>query len=93
MGLTIHTGFVEMKYSVEFKPKAIKDMNNIPKTDRLRILQRIEALENNLQGDVKRLNRFTNEFRMRCGDWRVLFEIEESEIVIYRIRHRREVYR
>jgi mRNA interferase RelE/StbE len=30
---------------------------------------------------------------LRVGDYRVLFEIEKETIVIYRIRHRREVYR
>ncbi|WP_425387547.1 type II toxin-antitoxin system RelE family toxin [Desulfatirhabdium butyrativorans] len=27
------------------------------------------------------------------GDYRVLFEIENERIIVYRIRHRREVYR
>ena len=33
------------------------------------------------------------EYRLRVGDYTVLFEVEKETIVIYRIRHRREVYR
>jgi mRNA interferase RelE/StbE len=47
----------------------------------------------NLARDVKRLTNFTPEYRLRIGDYRVLFEIEEETIIIYRIRHRREAYR
>lgn len=36
---------------------------------------------------------FTPEYRLRVGDWRVLFEVERDKIVIYRILHRREAYR
>jgi len=50
-------------------------------------------MSNDLKGDVKRLTNFTPEYRFRVGDYRVLFEVEKETIVIYRIRHRREVYR
>jgi len=46
-----------------------------------------------IKGDVKQLTNFTPEYRLRIGDYRVLFEIEEETIIIYRIRHRREAYR
>jgi mRNA interferase RelE/StbE len=46
-----------------------------------------------LKGDVKRLTDFTPEYRLRVGDYRILFEIEETTIIIYRIRHRRDAYR
>ncbi len=48
---------------------------------------------NDLKGDVKRLTNFTPEYRLRVGGYRVLFEVEEKTIIIYRIRHRREAYR
>jgi len=44
-------------------------------------------------GDVKRLTNFTPEYRLRVGDYRVLFEIEDGTIIVYRVRHRREAYR
>jgi mRNA interferase RelE/StbE len=45
-------------------------------------------------GDVKRLTASTPEYRLRVGDYRVLFEIERTNrVVVYRVRHRRESYR
>lgn len=79
-----------MNYSAELKPRAVKDLKSIPIADRERIVKRIEMLEDNLSGNVKKLTNFTPEYRMRFGNWRVLFEIEDSTIVIYRVLHRKE---
>ncbi len=82
-----------MKYDVQFKPAAVKDIKGFPARTRVRILNRIEAMGDDLKGDVKRLTGFTREYRLRVGEYRVLFEIEGQSIVIYRIRHRRDAYR
>ena len=50
-------------------------------------------LRDDLAGDVRLLTNFSPEYRLRVGDYRVLFELEGSKIVVYRVRHRREVYR
>jgi len=81
-----------MKYTSELKPKAIKDLKSIPVKERERIVGRIERMEDNLQGDVKKLTNHTPEYRMRSGNYRVLFEIEEEKIVVYRVLHRKEAY-
>jgi len=81
-----------MKYTSELKPKAIKDLKSIPLKERERIVGRIERMEDDLQGDVKKLTNHTPEYRMRSGNYRVLFEIEEEKIVVYRILHRKEAY-
>jgi mRNA interferase RelE/StbE len=82
-----------MKYEVRFKPRSIKDLRKIHPAEQSRILQKIEQMVDRLTGDVKQLTNFTPEYRLRVGDYRVLFEIEGETIVVYRIRHRREVYR
>ncbi len=81
-----------MKYQVELKPRATKDLKGIPKEDGKRIVQKLKLLEDNLQGDVKRLTNYTPEYRMRVGDWRILFEVEVEKIIVYRVRHRKEAY-
>jgi mRNA interferase RelE/StbE len=53
---------------------------------------RIERMEEDLQGDVKKLTNHTPEYRMRSGNYRVLFEIEGERIVVYRVLHRKEAY-
>ena len=79
-------------YSVELKKSAVKDLKKIPRADAVRIAQKLKKLENNLTGDVKQLTNFTPEYRLRVGNWRVLFEIQENTIIVYRIKHRRHAY-
>ncbi len=82
-----------MIYDVQFKPKAVEDMSGLPSRTRARVLARIEEMSNDLKGDVKRLTDFTPEYRLRVGDYRVLFDVEGKMIIIYRIRHRGTAYR
>ena len=83
-----------MRYEVELKPRARKDLRRISKADAARVVDALEELEDGLTGDVKRLTAFAPEYRLRVGDYRVLFEIEQSNhVVVYRVRHRRESYR
>ena len=82
-----------MRYDVQFKPRAVRDIERLPSRIQAQVLARIEEMSKDLKGDVKRLTNFTAEYRLRVGDYRVLFEVEEKAIVIYRILHRREAYR
>ena len=82
-----------MEYAIEFKPRAVKDLRDLDKDLAGRILDRVEGLRENLAGDVKRLTATTPEYRLRVGDYRVLFEVDGDRILIYRIVHRRESYR
>ena len=82
-----------MRYDVQFKPRAVRDIERLPSRIQAQVLARIEEMSDDLKGDVKRLTNFTPGYRLRVGDYRVLFEVEEKTIVIYRIRHRREAYR
>gem|GEM_PF-88269 len=82
----------QVNYQVQFKPRAIKDLQSLPREIQNRILTKIERLNNNLTGDVKRLTNFTPKFRLRVGDYRVLFELEGNTVVIYRIKHRKNAY-
>ena len=80
-----------MKYNIQFKPRAVKDIERL--SSRIQIIKGIEAMSDDLEGDVKRLTNLTPEYRLRVGDCRVLFEVENKNIVVYRVRHRREAYR
>ncbi|MFP4432130.1 MAG: type II toxin-antitoxin system RelE family toxin [Spirochaetaceae bacterium] len=83
-----------MEYAVELKPKAIKDLRGIDKTKATRIADALERLQTDLHGDVKKLTSHTPEYRLRVGDYRVLFEVAgPNRVVVYRIIHRREAYR
>jgi mRNA interferase RelE/StbE len=82
-----------MRYDIGFKPRAVKDLTSLPKPVQRRIIGKVERLRDGLAGEVKRLTDFTPEFRLRVGDYRVLFEVEADRVVIYRILHRKDAYR
>lgn len=77
---------------IEFKPSAIKDLKLLNSKDAVKIIAKIEDMESGLKGDIKKLTNFTPEYRLRVGNYRVLFEIDNEVITIYAIKHRREAY-
>lgn len=81
-----------MRYRVEFRPRALKDLQQLNRGDQQRILAKTELLTMNLQGDVKRLKNFSPSYRLRVGDYRVLFEIDADLVIVYRIKHHRQAY-
>jgi mRNA interferase RelE/StbE len=82
-----------MKYIIELRPKASKDLRSIDPSISTRILKAIRALENDLAGDIKKLKDFDPAYRLRVGEYRVLFDVVSNHIEVYRIRHRSEVYK
>ena len=81
-----------MKYKVELKPKAVKDLKGLPQADQRHMVQKLEVLATDLQGDVKKMTNFSPEYRLRVGTWRALFEVEGNKIIVYRILHRSKAY-
>ena len=81
-----------MRYEIEFKPRALRDLKDLPRTDAARILERVERMRDDLTGDVKRLTQYTYEYRLRAGDYRVPFGVSGNRAVIWRILHRQEAY-
>ena len=77
---------------VELKPQAIKDLRGLKKQDAYRIAAKLQELENGLTGNIKQLTNFTPEYRLRVGDYRVMFEVEDDTVVVYRVMHRKHVY-
>ena len=57
-----------------------------------RVTGKIARLSNDLAGDVKRLTKLSPSYRLRVGDWRVLFEIEGDMIVVHDVKHRSKAY-
>lgn len=80
---------------IEIRKSAIKDLKHISEPFKTKIHEKILELKKfpNLQ-NIKKLTNFEPAYRLRIGDYRVLFdlEIEEDTIVIGRILHRKESY-
>jgi mRNA interferase RelE/StbE len=50
-------------------------------------------LQKDFSGDVKKLKGSKNEYRLRVGDLRVLFEIEGKRLVVYAVGNRKDIYK
>ncbi|KOR33523.1 plasmid stabilization protein [Achromatium sp. WMS3] len=79
-------------YLIELMPKAIKDLKNLQKIEAKKVVEKIKLLKNGLIGDIKKLTNYTPEYRLRVGNYRVLFEIENQKIIVYHIKHRKDAY-
>ncbi|MBK1701385.1 plasmid stabilization protein [Thiococcus pfennigii] len=66
-------------------------MRGLQKQDASRIAARLPELENGLTGDIKRLTNSTPEYRLRVGDYRVLFEVEDDAVVVCPVMRRKHV--
>ncbi|HEV2381401.1 MAG TPA: type II toxin-antitoxin system RelE/ParE family toxin [Terriglobia bacterium] len=82
-------------YSVELKPPARKELEALPDSMLARVVKKIESL-----GDAprptgcKKLKGYKDQWRVRVGDWRVVYVIDDpaKRISVTRIAHRRDVY-
>jgi mRNA interferase RelE/StbE len=81
-----------MHYSIEIARRARKDLKKLDAKTADRILVKIAEMESDLSGDVKRLTDFEPEYRLRVGDFRVLFDVERDQIIVRRVKNRREAY-
>jgi len=84
------------RYSVLLSPSAERDLGALDKPGQRRVVARIEALaENPRPAGVTKLRGVANAWRIRVGDYRVLYTIEDGRLVVLvvKIGHRREVYR
>jgi mRNA interferase RelE/StbE len=83
-------------YQVLLRPAAQRDLKKLPDKVFGRILTDLEHLSENARPrGVKKLKGRENEWRIRSGDYRILYEIDDTNNIvrIFRIVHRREAYR
>ena len=83
------------KYKVLFKSSAANELKKIDKHNLKKILNKIELLSQNpIPSGVKKL-KGEPYFRIRIGHYRVIYEINytNNEVIIYRIRHRKDAYK
>jgi mRNA interferase RelE/StbE len=83
-------------YAIVFRTSALKELDRLPEQVASRAARAIEALSATPRppGSVK-LAGSSNEYRIRVGDYRVVYVVEDGrrQVQIGRIRHRKDVYR
>jgi mRNA interferase RelE/StbE len=80
------------RYEIVYGNTAIAQLDALPEKERAQVLRKIGRLQHGLHGDIKRLHGAESAFRLRMGDYRVLFDVEGRGIIVRKIGHRREVY-
>lgn len=80
------------RYRIEYGHTALRELDNLPEKPRAQILRKIERLQHGLHGDIKRLREAETAYRLRMGDYRVLFDVEGDVIVIRRVGDRQSIY-
>jgi mRNA interferase RelE/StbE len=81
-----------VRYRLLISEQAIAQLRALPKDVRRNIGFRLEAMCDDLQGDVKKLKAHTNHYRLRIGTQRVLFTLESDAIAVYTVKDRKNAY-
>ena len=84
-----------VKYALEIKHSAQKELDALGDAVFSRIDRKILALADNPRpAGCKKLKGYKDQWRLRVGDWRVLYIIDDTAklVSVTRIAHRREVY-
>jgi mRNA interferase RelE/StbE len=80
--------------NIEWNEDAIKDLAKLDKPVAQRILKKIDWLSDNFKKVTPEplIGQFKGTFKLRIGDWRVVYTIESHTLVIQFIGHRRDIY-
>jgi mRNA-degrading endonuclease RelE of RelBE toxin-antitoxin system len=81
-----------MDYQIEFLPTALDRLRALPKDARRLIGRKLDRAQHDLTGDIKKLKGFKNKYRLRAGGYRVLFELEGANLVVYDVGDRKDIY-
>jgi mRNA interferase RelE/StbE len=82
-------------YAVEVNRPARKELEALPDNVLLRVVSKLESLGHTpRRAGCKKLKGYKDHWRVRVGDWRVLYIIDDTAklVSVTWIAHRREVY-
>ena len=83
-------------YRIEFTPRAARDFRVLPKATQRRLASHIDMLAQKPRpAGVKKLKGSDDLYRLRVGDYRILYQIKDTIllVLIIRVAHRKEAYR
>jgi mRNA interferase RelE/StbE len=79
-------------FKIIYSEPAKEELDALPAKFAAQIVKKIRRLENGLQGDIKQLRGHDITYRLRMGDFRILFDVTKDAIVVQRIKNRKEAY-
>ena len=82
-------------YTITFRSSAVKELRKLSEHNRKSITDAIDVLAEVPRPNGVKKMAGVNAWRIRVGDYRVVYSIEDRQLVVevIRIRHRRDVYR
>ncbi|MGO9244006.1 MAG: type II toxin-antitoxin system RelE family toxin [Verrucomicrobiia bacterium] len=80
------------RYVVRYTELALENLGELPKREASQLIRKITRLEGGLHGNIKRLQGGDIGYRLRMGDYRVLFDVKDAIILVQKIGHRKDVY-
>ncbi|PZD74032.1 mRNA interferase RelE [Acaryochloris thomasi RCC1774] len=84
-----------MSYRINIEKTAVKKLKKLPQLEQKRIGKKLRELEQNPRPrDCKKLKGETNLYRIRSGNYRVIYSIQDAELIVLVIRvgHRSSIY-
>jgi len=84
-----------VNFSIRIKRSAEKEIRRIAKADQIRIVKAIDELAHNPYSGHKLMGEFRSFRRLRVGAYRIIYEVQETELTVFvvRVAHRSEAYR
>jgi mRNA interferase RelE/StbE len=87
-----------VKYAFRWRERAVRQLRAIPQPAALTILQALTPFGDDPRrpdANVKKLTGYEDRYRLRVGDYRVIYDVTDKELVILvvGVGHRREIYR
>lgn len=82
-------------YRLFIKPSAAKEIEAIPKKERLRVIHRIQDLSGNPRPPGCEKLSGQDKYRVRQAQYRIIYSVSDEELIVcvVKVGHRREVYR
>jgi mRNA interferase RelE/StbE len=82
-----------VRYTVILTDEVKVRLRALPLRLRREIGHKLFLLEEDLSGNVRKLKGSRNQYRLRSGDYRILFELEGRTVIVYAVGNRKDIYR
>lgn len=85
------------RYEVSITRKALKELNGLDERSKNRVLKALVILRDygfSSRLDIKKLRGYRNHYRIRVGDYRILFElVKPRKVIVYAILPRKRAFK
>ncbi len=82
-------------YRLSIKPSAAKEIEALPKNDRIRVIKRIKDLSENPRPPGCEKLSGNDKYRVRQGQYRIVYSVSDKELVVLvvKVANRKDIYR